>query len=203
MADYSLHALPDNKFDAFGDYDKMRFNYVDALSFPLGSHDDNGLRDSSLHDAAQGAFKMPPRLQIMLYESGIQYVTILNLPHCFFDIDNNSMTTKEEEEKEEEEEEVGRRVPPPPSPLDSIFASAIGRCSLIRIAFCVVAEGWDHGGWPKMALRNGHFDELMTEDAPPTWSIRLQWFGISNNANANNNDGDDASGIYNQENQRE
>jgi hypothetical protein len=55
----------------------------------------------------------------------------------------------------------------------------------------------------KTALRNGHFDKLLTEDAPPTWSIRLQRFGISNNANANNNDGDDVSGIYNQENQRE
>jgi hypothetical protein len=64
MADYSLHALPDNKFNAFGDYDKMQFDYVDALSFPSGSHNDNGARDSSLHIAAQGAFKMPPRLKI-------------------------------------------------------------------------------------------------------------------------------------------
>ncbi len=72
MADYSLHASPDNNFDAFGDYDKMRFDYVDALSFPSGSHDDDGACDSSLHDAAQGAIKMPPMLQIVLYESGMQ-----------------------------------------------------------------------------------------------------------------------------------
>jgi hypothetical protein len=53
-----------------------------------------------------------------------------------------------------------RRRPPPP--LDAIFASAIGRCSLVRVAFRVVAEGRTHGNLAEMALRNGSFEDLMT-----------------------------------------
>ena len=51
---------------------------------------------------------------------------------------------------------------PTTPPLDAIFASAIGRCSLVRVAFRVVAEGRTHGNLAEMALRNGSFEDLMT-----------------------------------------
>ncbi len=56
----------------------------------------------------------------------MQYVTVSDLPSRFFvNVDDETtMSTP---------------------PLDSIFASAIGRCSLVRVAFRVVAEGRTHG----------------------------------------------------------
>ena len=71
-----------------------------------------------------------------------------------------------------------RQPAPPPN---AIFASTIGRCSLVRVAFRVVAEGRTHGNLADMALRNRLFKDLMTTgDALPTWSLRLGWYGIHN-----------------------
>jgi hypothetical protein len=144
------------------------FDYADALSSPSGA-------SISLDDEA--AFEMTPASQIASYESGMQYVTVSYLPSRFFADVDDAMTT------------------PTTPPLDAIFASAIGRCSLVRVAFRVVAEGRTHGNLAEMALRNGSFEDLMTTgDALPTWSIRLRRYGIrGDDANASVDDSDDAS----------
>ena len=128
----------------------------------------------SLGDEA--AFEMTPASQIASYESGMQFVTVSDLPSRFFVDVEDAITTAT-------------------PPLDAIFASAIGRCSLVRVAFRVVAEGRTHGNLAEMALRNGSFEDLMTTgDALPTWSIRLRRYGIrDDDANASVDDGDDAS----------
>ena len=120
-------------------------------------------------------------------EAAMQYVTVSYLPPRFFaDVDDATTTTS-------------------PPPLDAIFASAIGRCSLVRVAFRVVAEGRTHGNLAEMALRNGSFEDLMTTgDALPTWSIRLRRYGIrDDDANASVDDSDDGSDSNDNEQHRQ
>ncbi|KAL3764327.1 hypothetical protein ACHAW5_008924 [Stephanodiscus triporus] len=63
------------------------------------------------------------------------------------------------------------------TPLDAIFASAIGRCSLVRAAYEIVAVGRSYEELAERASKNGSFADLIGNDAP-TWSIRLRRYGV-------------------------
>lgn len=100
--------------------------------------------------------------EVKAYESALQYVDI-SLPSGL----------------EYESNENLRNTYPDQTTLSEIFQSTIQRCSLIRYAFQIVAEGENYEQLATKALNNGSFDDIMqggiNQDA--TWSIRLRRYG--------------------------
>ena len=199
--EYNHHPIPINDDDDDDDYDcdhgdGIKFDFVDALSFPRfpSSPSSSGSTTTMMiSDRRRGEYRdgdggaeeeedasryhhrattsefdiMPPSSQIEAYESGMQYVTMTDLPSRIFDVATTMTTTTTEESG----------VVATTTPLDAIFANAIGRCSLVRAAYEIVAAGRSYEELAKEASRNGSFADLAGSDAP-TWSIRLRRYGV-------------------------
>jgi hypothetical protein len=196
--EYNHHPIPINDDDDDDDYDcdhgdGIKFDFVDALSFPRfpsSSSSSGSTTTMMISDRRRGEYRdgdggaeeeedasryhhrattsefdiMPPSSQIEAYESGMQYVTMTDLPSRIFDVATTMTTTTTEESG----------VVATTTPLDAIFANAIGRCSLVRAAYEIVAAGRSYEELAKEASRNGcgGYDEYIDEESEHQGGVR-------------------------------
>lgn len=168
--------------------ERIQFYFRDALSFSSKSiADENGVGEAVDDDDDKNIYNhQPPSSQIHAYESGMQYVTITDLPSSF-EIDDprsKEATTSSSKAIMPVVERTNTKTAPL---IDAIFKSAIERCSLIRTAYRIVAEtNHSYEDLANIAIENNAFNDLMVDTAdnedieptPPTWSIRLRRYGI-------------------------
>ena len=152
--------------------DRVQFYFRDALSFSSKSIVDENTVGEAVDDDDDnnGIYShQPPSSQIDAYESGMQYVTITDLP-VSFKIDD----TRSKEEATPTLATATNRSPVlertntisiAPTIAESIFKSTIERCSLIRTAYRIVAEtNHSYTDLANIAIQNNSFSDLMMVD---------------------------------------
>lgn len=174
--------------------DRVQFYFRDALSFSSKSIVDENEVGEAVDDDDKNIYShKPPSSQIDAYESGMQYVTITDLPSSFKIDDTRSKeeatTTIATATNRSPVLERTNTISIAPTIVESIFKSTIERCSLIRTAYRIVAEtNHSYTDLANIAIENNSFSDLMmvdtadddndTETTTPTWSIRLRRYGV-------------------------
>ena len=173
--------------------DRVQFYFRDALSFSSKSIVDENEVGEAVDDDGKSIYNhQPPSSQIDAYESGMQYVTITDLPSSFKIDDTRSKeeatTTMATSTNRSPVLERTNTISISPTVVESIFKSTIERCSLIRTAYRIVAEtNHSYTDLAIIAIENNSFSDLMMVDTadddtetptPPTWSIRLRRYGV-------------------------
>ena len=173
--------------------DRVQFYFRDALSFSSKSIVDENEVGEAVDDDGKSIYNhQPPSSQIDAYESGMQYVTITDLPSSFKIDDTRSKeeatTTMATSTNRSPVLERTNTISISPTVVESIFKSTIERCSLIRTAYRIVAEtNHSYTDLANIAIENNSFSDLMMVDTAdddtetpttPTWSIRLRRYGV-------------------------
>jgi len=173
--------------------DRVQFYFRDALSFSSKSIVDENEVGEAVDDDGKSIYNhQPPSSQIDAYESGMQYVTITDLPSSFKIDDTRSKeeatTTMATATNGSPVLERTNTISISPTVVESIFKSTIERCSLIRTAYRIVAEtNHSYTDLANIAIENNSFSDLMMVDTAdddtetpttPTWSIRLRRYGV-------------------------
>ena len=138
----------------------IQFLFQDALTYEGPVYGDES--EINRMDANNVEFEGEPipLSQVKTYESAMQYVAV-SLPLGLESTNSSDQTI-----------------------LSQVFQSTIQRCSLIRTAFQIVAQGCSYEDVAMEALANGSFDDKMeggiNEDA--SWSIRLRRYASNEEA---------------------
>jgi len=162
--------------DEMEQYSKdIQFNFQDALTYQGPTYEDEE------SDPEFEGVEPIPFAQVQAYESGMQYVAII-LP-LGVELESSSSSSS-------------NTIPTmlDQNTLGEIFQNTIQRCSLIRTAFQIVAEGASYEELATVALDNGSFLDIMEggTNVNATWSIRLRRYGPMEEVGSTGTNDDDS-----------